>query len=268
MIAQAKTCWFIIQNQERVVINHDNSFPNHQDILPLSPYFVRDFSLGHVNGVDYFCAEIRDDITIEDAFQTVSLKQALSMTHPAQYSMGVKAFTVILWDKNNQFCGRCAIPTIHQKPHFQRLCPGCQLSFFPRISPSVIVLIHHGNEVVMARSPHYALGIYGLIAGFVETGESIEETIHREIKEEIGLTVKNITYFGSQPWPFPDTLMLAFIAEYDSGQLIIDHDEIEEAGWYRYDNLPGRPSSSFSIASRLLDHFIRTCEEKETYRDR
>lgn len=262
MIAQTKICWFIIQNQELVVLNHDNSFPNHQDISPLSPYFVRDFSLGHVKGIDYFCAEINDNITIQDAFQTVPLKQALSLIYPDQYGMGVKAYAVMLWDKNNQFCGRCATPTIHQKPQFERLCPTCQFSFFPRISPSIIVLIHRGNEVVMARSPHFAPGIYGLIAGFVEIGETIEETIHREVKEEIGLTVKNITYFGSQPWPFPDTLMLAFIAEYDSGELVIDNDEIDDAGWYRYDNLPGRPSSSFSIASNLLDYFIRTCEGK------
>lgn len=111
----------------------------------------------------------------------------------------------------------------------------------------------------MARSPHFLPGIYGLIAGFVETGESIEETVHREVAEEVGIKIKNLSYFGSQPWPFPDSLMIAFMAEYESGEIIIDKNEIEEAGWYRYDDLPGRPSMSFSIASTMLDNFINHC---------
>lgn len=257
------SCWFIIQNQQYVVLTKNNTFPSQVDIEFLESYFLRRFTLGCFNNIEYFCADIPSDIDLKD-FQLVSLRQGLSLIYPEQYAMGVKAYSVIDWDRNHQFCGRCAAPTIHQSSQFERFCPVCQLSFFPRISPSIIVLIHRGDELIMARSPHFAPGVYGLIAGFVEIGESLEEAIHREVKEEVGVRIKNITYFGSQPWPFPDSLMVAFTAEYDSGEITIDNVEIEDAHWYRYDNLPGRPSMPISIASTLLDNFIQHCIERNS----
>lgn len=267
VISLNEAYWFIIQKQENVLLNKNYKLPNHLDILPLQVYFLKQFSLGHVNGIEYCVAEINDDIYVHGDFLTAPLKQALSMLYPEQYAMGVKAYSVMHWDKNNQFCGRCATQTIHRVPSFERFCPVCHISFYPRISPAIMVLVYRDNELVMARSPHFARGIYSLIAGFVEIGESLEETIHREVKEEVGLQVKNIAYFGSQPWPFPDSLMLAFTAEYDSGEIIIDKEEIEDAGWYRYDHLPGRPSMPISIATKLLDDFVHRCaiDEAITY---
>jgi NAD+ diphosphatase len=123
-------------------------------------------------------------------------------------------------------------------------------------------LIHRDDQILMARSPHFPPGVYGLIAGFVEAGESVEEAVHREVKEEVGLAIKNLRYFGSQAWPFPDSLMIGFFAEYESGDLLIDHSEIEEAGWYHYDQLPGHPSVTISIAYKLIKAFI--AEKKGT----
>jgi NAD+ diphosphatase len=114
----------------------------------------------------------------------------------------------------------------------------------------------------MARSPHFIPGAYGLIAGFIEVGESIEEAVHREVKEEVSINIKNLRYFGSQPWPFPDSLMIGFIADYASGEINIDHEEIEAAGWYKFDNLPGRPSTRISIASQLIEHFVAEQRQK------
>lgn len=247
--------WVIIQNNQCLLVNN---YPFLDDwcIKPLLSFVLREFFLGLIGEVEYYCAEINQQAALSHPFELVALRQALSIMHPNEYAIGVKAYSIIQWDKNHQFCGRCGNPTHHLSLQFERICSQCQMSFFPRISPSIIVLIHQHDKILMARSPHFAPGIYGLIAGFVEVGETIEEAVHREVKEEVNLTIKNLVYAGSQPWPFPDSLMLAFTAEYESGELIIDHNEIEDAGWYRYDALPNRPTGSISISSSLLTSFI------------
>lgn len=254
-----QTCWFIMQGNGSVLLNKNSTFPDEQDVFAIKTHFIRHFALGSVDDISYFCAEIADHFVIEAPWNTVSLRQALALLGFDNYSIGVKACSVLNWDKNHQFCGRCGARTVHESNHYERICQACTLSFFPRISPSVIVLIYKDDQLVMARSPHFLPGVYGLIAGFVDSGETLEQAAHREIYEEVGLKVKNLSYFGSQSWPFPDSLMVAFTAEYDSGELTIDNIEIEEAGWYKYDNLPGRPSLPMSIASRLLDSFIAQC---------
>jgi NAD+ diphosphatase len=259
-ILKHQTFWFIIQRNEFLLLN--NTLPNELDIASLSTHFIRRFRLGAFQGSEYRCAELPQDLKINEEFNVVPVRQALSLFSTEQFGIGVKAYSVINWDKNHQFCGRCGTPTVHPGKNFERICPACKISFFPRISPSIIVLIHKKDQLVMARSPHFLPGVYGLIAGFVEIGESLEEAVHREVEEEVGLQIKNLNYFGSQPWPFPDSLMVAFTAEYAAGEIKIDQDEIEEAGWYNYDNLPGRPSTAVSIASRLLDSFINECKQK------
>lgn len=252
--------WFIVQQNEFLLLN--NSLPNEVDIASLSTHFIRRFQLGTFQGNEYLCAELPQDLEVNEEFNVVPIRQALSLFSPEQFGIGVKAYSVINWDKNHQFCGRCGLPTNHHGKNFERICSSCNMSFFPRISPSIIVLIHNKDRLVMARSPHFLPGVYGLIAGFVEIGESLEEAVHREVKEEVGLEIKNLNYFGSQPWPFPDSLMVAFTAEYAAGEIKIDQDEIEEAGWYNYNNLPGRPSTAISIGSLLLDSFIDECKQK------
>jgi len=246
--------WFIFQ-QDRLLFVRDRdhlSLPSSQPISIL----LRQHLLGEFNHQLCYCAEIADDAYIADHFALVPLRKSFELLDPEWYHIVVKAYSVINWDKNHQYCGRCSNPTIHQSTSFERLCPHCGLAAYPRISPSVIVLIQRGDELLMARSPHFTPGVYGLIAGFVEAGENLEEAIHREVHEEVNIDIRNLQYFGSQPWPFPDSLMIGFMAEYAGGELIIDSREIEEAGWYRYDQLPGRPSSNISIAGKLINHFI------------
>ena len=131
----------------------------------------------------------------------------------------------------------------------------CKLSVYPRISPAVIVLVERGDEILLARSPHFVPGVYSTLAGFVEPGETLEGTVRREIHEEVGVHVDNICYFGSQPWPFPNSLMIGFRADYASGDLTIDGVEIEAAGWFRRDNLPKLPFK-VSIARSLIEAFL------------
>jgi NAD+ diphosphatase len=134
-------------------------------------------------------------------------------------------------------------------------CPECKRLEFPRLSPAIIVLIERDDALLLARSARFPGAFFSVLAGFVEPGESLEEAVHREVMEETGITVKNIRYFGSQPWPFPDSLMIGFTAQYESGKIKIDGEEIVEAGWYRVDSLPQLPGK-VSIARQLIDYFI------------
>ena len=129
----------------------------------------------------------------------------------------------------------------------------------------MIVRIRKGDYILMARGLGFTPGAYGLIAGFVEPGESIEETIHREVMEEVGIRITNIQYVGSQPWPFPDSLMMGFTADYLSGEIVVDYTELETAGWYRYNELPGLPSSRLSLSSQLIQSFVADLEKEHAH---
>lgn len=255
--ANKKEHWFIFQNDLLLIRkNNPELFLPPPLLTQLKNHFFRQFSLGIFNATQCFCAELMPNILIPSEIELISLRKSFSLFDQHWYDALVKAYSVINWDRNHQFCSRCGKPTDHTPHTFERICSNCNLFFYPRISPSIIVLIKKEHQILMARSPHFHPGTYGLIAGFVEVGESIEQAVHREVKEEVNIQIKNLQYFGSQPWPFPDSLMMGFIAEYDSGEIIIDTKEIEHAGWYSKDNLPGYPSSSISIAKKLIDYFI------------
>lgn len=256
--SQKQSFWFIFQDDLLLFINNpeSNKLVTEKSIHAYQPYFIRQYKLAEFEHYIVHCAELHPEAEVSANNVFVPLKKALEMLGQDWYTLAAKAFAIINWDKNHQFCGRCAAQTIHVTDTFERKCPVCLLAFYPRISPSMIVLIHKEDHLLMARSAHFPPGVYGLIAGFVEAGESIEETVHREVKEEVGLEIDDLHYFGSQAWPFPDSLMIAFTARYKSGELIINPVEIETAGWYRYDQLPGRPSTSVSIARKLIDHFV------------
>jgi NAD+ diphosphatase len=171
------------------------------------------------------------------------------------WKLAGRAVQIVEWDRNHRYCGRCGAETERKPDELARVCPRCGLQHFPRISPAVIVRIERGEELLLARSPHFAPGVYSTIAGFVEPGESLEETVVREVREEVGVEVRNVRYFGSQPWPFPNSLMIGFVADWAAGEIRPQEGEIEDAGWFTVDRLPGLPSR-FSIARSLLEDFI------------
>ena len=248
--------WFIIQNDGLVLGKITNETPSNDELARLEPTYLRQFKLGLFNNTEHFCAEIDSDVSIPDSLHVLPLRNALSLFNKEGYGLIVKAYSIIQWDKNHQFCSRCGSVTFPQAKVFERRCSSCGLAFYPRISPSIIVLIKKKDHLLMARSPHFPAGVYGLIAGFVDVGESAEEAVKREVLEEVGLRIKNLTYVDSQAWPFPDSLMMAFTADYASGEIVIQRDEIEAAGWYKYDNLPGLPSVAISIGSKLINDFV------------
>lgn len=253
---QTINSWFIFQDGQ-LLLSHENTILNDSPIvIEMKHHFTRVHFVGIFNGVHCYSAEIQANIELPSGLTRQPLRKALDIVETRWYVSIARAASILNWDRTHQFCGCCGQPTEPSTVSLEKYCTHCDLVFYPRISPSVIVLISKGEEILMARSPHFTPGAFGLIAGFVEAGESLENAIHREVKEEVNINVKNIRYFDSQAWPFPDTLMMGFYAEYDSDELIIDNKEIEVAGWYHYSALPGRPSTKKSIASRLIDNFI------------
>ena len=180
------------------------------------------------------------------------LRSLFGSLDEALLSVAGRAFQIGNWARTHRFCGACGTPTVPLSGERCVKCPACCSQAYPRISPAMMVLIRRGDSMLLARHTLSPAPFFTALAGFVEAGESVEEAIHREVFEEVGLTVCNITYFGSQPWPFPHSLMIAFTAEYESGEIVIDKEEIAEARWFGPgDVLPNIPFG-LSIASDLI----------------
>lgn len=164
----------------------------------------------------------------------------------------IKAHHWFQWDLQSRFCGKCANLLTSQFDKPEKHCSQCNTHIFPRFSPAVLILIQKRDKILLARSPHFTPGVYSVIAGFVDIGETTEMTIHREVTEELGIKVSKLEYFGSQSWPFPDNLMIAFKTTYKSGQIVINTDELEDAQWFDLDNLPKLPSKA-SLSRKLIE---------------
>ena len=234
--------------------------PNFSE-LPKALKIIDEYFIGNYHQQDCFTVDIKST-EADEKYVWLSLKAALEKIESKWFSVAARAYQIIQWDNNHRFCGRCGTNTEKIPNQFERQCHVCHLSFFPKISPAVIVLIKKDNQILMARQKSFPEGAYGLIAGFAEAGESLEDAVHREVYEEVGIHVKNIVYFGSQSWPFPDSLMIAFIAEYESGEIDCRDGELEIAGWYDTDHLPGYPSSSTSIARKIIDEYLKNHKGK------
>lgn len=166
-----------------------------------------------------------------------------------------QAIAIAEWDLTSRLCGRCGAPTVPSDRERVRTCAACRSAFRPRVSPAVIVLVERGESVLLARSPGFPKNMFGLIAGFVEPGETLEEAARRETREEVGLELDELVYAGSQPWPIGRSLMVAFRARHAGGEIVPADGEIEEAAFFSVDALPGLPPK-VSIARQLVDAWI------------
>ena len=184
----------------------------------------------------------------------LDLREVYEFNHDL-YLMGAKAVLVNDWYISHKFCGRCGTRTKIDEKDMMLKCPECGQVHYPRIAPAIIVAIRNEDKLLMAQHSYHDTIRYALIAGFVEPGESIEEAVHREVREEVGIKIKNLTYKKSQSWPFPNSLMLAFEADYESGDIKVDGDEIVKAKWFKKDEIT-RYASDISISDWLIQKFI------------
>ena len=183
------------------------------------------------------------------------LRSLFGHTDNLTFSLAGRAAQIVDWYRSHQFCGRCGLAAIEHSQDRAMICEVCKIHSYPRLSPSIIVLIHRQGEVLLARNQRFPQGMYSTLAGFVEPGESIEETLIREVKEEVGVNVTNLEYHGSQPWPFPNSLMLGFHAEYESGDIVLQEEEIADAQWFDCQQLPMIPGK-VAISRWLIDAYL------------
>jgi len=184
--------------------------------------------------------------------QPTPLRAIFELAGPEVFALAGRATQLLDWQANHRFCGRCGTPTTVKSDEFAMHCPACGLLAYPRISPAIMVLVRDGERLLLGRSPHFKPGVFSALAGFVEPGETLEECAAREVREEVGVEIANLRYFHSQPWPFPNSLMVAFFADYAGGTITPDPLEIEAADWFAPDALPLLPDP-VSISRRLIE---------------
>ena len=222
--------------------------------LGLTPSFI--MKIGELDGKRCFVAEVGREESAPDGMSFRDLRGMLGEIDEETFVVAGRAKQIVDWNRNHRFCGRDATETGPGPTELSKQCPNCGMVYYPRLSPAAIMLVTRGDEMLLARSPQFPPGMYSTLAGFVEPGESVEQTVAREVKEEVGLEVRSTRYFGSQSWPFPDSLMIGFTAEYAGGELRFEPEEIEDAGWFPVDALPDLPPK-LSIARALIDAFVK-----------
>lgn len=185
-------------------------------------------------------------------FQLVGVRRLYGLAGAEAFALAGRATQLLDWQINHRYCGKCGAPTRKKDGQFAMSCSACNLLFYPRIAPAVMILVLRGDEVLLARSSHFTPGVFSALAGFVEAGETLEQGAIREVREEVGIEITNLRYFRSQSWPFPNSLMVAFTASYVSGILTPDTSEIEAAHWFVRSALPPLPDP-MSISRQLID---------------
>lgn len=184
----------------------------------------------------------------------VNLRSSYEYISTDEYNAAGKASQILYWDRHSRFCPACGTAMEQQTPIMKK-CPACAHELYPPISPAIIVLIRRGDEILLVHARNFRGTFYGLVAGFLEAGETLEQCVRREVMEETGLKVRNITYFGSQPWPYPSGLMVGFTADYESGEIKLQQDELSAGAFYSKDNLPEIPQK-LSIARKMIDWWL------------
>jgi NAD+ diphosphatase len=230
--------------------------------LPDVPHRTLHILGSMIDGTWVYGVDVEEHTDEPDDHLWVPLRQLYGKIDEPLWVIAGRAEQIVSWDRTHRYCGRCGEPTEPQANERSRKCVSCGLLAYPRLSPAVITLVTRGEgegeEALLAWGRQFPGRFFSTLAGFVEPGENLEECVAREIKEEVGIDVTDISYFGSQPWPFPNSLMLGFTARYDGdAELVLQEEEIVEAGWFRADAMPPCPRGGMSIAGALIESWLR-----------
>lgn len=264
--------WFIFSGFNLLVYQDEAAarVPRLPEMAELGLTAVHQQYLGYLadeTPIHCYAAALPPQAKAPPGMTFLGLRQLFGLLDDTCFWLAGRAFQIIDWDRTSQYCGQCGAPNTQLDHERAKKCLHCGHIKYPRISPAIIVRVERhdpdGAKILLANGRRFRSSkTYSVLAGFVEPGETLEECVRREIFEEVAITVKNIRYFGSQPWPFPDSLMIAFTAEYDSGEIVLEEAEIVDANWFKPDELPDVPPP-ISIARRLIDSFVDQTQRQE-----
>jgi NAD+ diphosphatase len=255
------TAYWILRSDSRLLITVDagaaSPFPRGRQLgaQPDGALCVGDWL-----GAPCYAADVAELPEVAGA-EPMPLRAVFQLAGSAAFALAGRAVQLLDWQAQHRFCGRCGTPTEMTAGEHAMLCPACGLLVYPRISPAIMVLVRDGDKLLLARSPRFKPGVYSALAGFVEPGETLEQCARREVREEVGIEIAKLRYFASQSWPFPNSLMVAFFADYAGGELKLDPDEIEAADWFLPDALPLLPEP-ISISRQLIDAALTEHQSK------
>ena len=251
--------WFLIRDDNVLVQQTSSgvSIPRVLNPIELGLTVLRQHYLGRLDECHCYAAEMAEGATPPQGMNFEGLRKIYGRLNEDLFALAGRALQIIDWDRTHGFCGRCGSETRTHATERAKECQKCGLLHFPRLAPAIIVLVRRDRKILLARARRFTTPMYSTLAGFVEPGETLEEAVMREVKEESGITVKDIHYFGSQPWPFPHSLMIGFTANYASGQIALNDEENIDVGWFTPGNLPLQLPSEMSIARMLIDSFLR-----------
>jgi NAD+ diphosphatase len=255
-VSSDRPLWFVVQ-ASGLVVRADASGVTLPDTAELTRWGLdpsQAHYLGRVDERDCFALD-SSGVQPSEPWKVENLRALYGLVDEVVFGVAGRALQIVHFASVHRFCGRCATATLKDEKERCVRCPKCGLTAYPRISPAIIVLIRRGDEALLAHSARFPSAFYSTLAGFSEVGESLEETLRREVREEVGIDVTNIRYFGSQPWPFPHSLMVGFVAEHAAGEIVVDGEEITDARWFRADALPLVPPK-LSIARKLIDAWV------------
>lgn len=252
------TLWYLFNN-DKLLLKQDEAgklcLPTSQEVETWKPFFegtIHRFTLS--DACECRTVSVNLPNTFGAEWTLMTLRDAYDHLPLSHYKNGGRAYELLYWDAHSRFCPVCGTPT-QQLEAIMKKCPSCKHEIYPPIATATIVLVRRGDEALLVRARNFRSNHYGLVAGFLEPGETLEECVAREVMEETGLRIRNIQYFGNQPWPYPCGLMVGFTADYESGDITLQAEELTTASFFRRDNLPELPRK-LSIARRLIDAWI------------